>query len=160
MTNANSVPTKAVGRVASRTAGSLVVEIEAEVCPRCAAGQGCGAGLFTGGAQTVTMSVPLEEWVDALPGDRVYITLAPGSLLRAVLCLYGLPLTGLLTGSAVALSAGVTDALAAAGSVAGLVAGLLLGRHVARRDTCLSTLQPTFGGRANESSGIAAAKRV
>jgi len=145
----DTAPATAIGTVASSTGRTAVIEVDAEVCSRCASGQGCGAGLLASGAPTVSMTVPVADGFRVSAGDRVLLTLAPGSLMRAVLCLYGVPLAGLLIGAYSGLLAGVADGLAAALAAAGLAGGVLFGRWIARRDPCLSTLRPSISGRAD-----------
>ncbi len=147
----------ATAKVVSAAGDTVLVEVDAEVCPRCAAGQGCGAGLLAGDARRVSMQVTVDRDIQLAAGDDVMLTLEPGSLLRAALALYGLPLAGLLLGTAVGSMLAIADF---AGAAAGLVVGLLAGRWIARRDPCLSTLRPTISGRASEAdTGLAGEAR-
>lgn len=135
------------GVVVAVSAGSAEITVRRDACRRCQSGRGCGAGLLTGRSRDICLTVPVAEELRLTPGDRVALTLSPGLLTRGVLTVYGLPLTGLVAGAAVAAVAGGSDLASIALVSAGLLLGLLAGRALARRDRCLSTLRPTATGR-------------
>lgn len=134
---------EAVGIVRENRGTTVVVEVDAAACPRCQAGQGCGAGIFTAARQRVSMTVPLREGLQLLPGDSVRLSLPPGRLLRGVFLIYGLPLSALLLASGIAYLAGLSEAATLVWAVAGLSAGFAAGGLLSRRDACLSKLRPT-----------------
>lgn len=131
------------------------VEVDAAPpCPRCAAGKGCGAGIFAGrGPWRVDAVVPPA--VEIRPGDVVTIDLAGPGLLPAALIVYGWPLAGAITGAMLALAGPwVGDASIAAGAFAGLVvAGLLAGRRLRARD-CVSRFRPVIVRQAGAQTAI------
>ena len=118
------------------------VDVRRNQCLRCQSGLGCGAGLLTGGSRDIRMTVAVAEELRLAPGDRVAVTLPSGSLTRAVLAAYGLPLTGFIAGAATAAAAGARDPVSVALASAGLLIGMLIGRAIVRRHRCLSTLRP------------------
>ena len=139
-----------VGRIVSIVDGRATVSVDAaEVCARCAAGKGCGAGLLTGGNRSRLIEVQLSPGMEIVAGDEVKLSLAPSHLLRAAVFAYGLPLIGIVIALALAsiLNQALDDQLAIALAISGLVAGGLLGRHFLNRDACLKNLVPTISER-------------
>ncbi len=131
-----------------------IVNVDAAVaCPRCAAGKGCGAGLFAsdGGKRQVEASVRPD--IEVAANDVVEIVLAPQNLLRAAFIVYGLPLLGAAAGAAIAYTMSLGDAGAALAAVAGLAAGLVLGRWRLRKATCLQRFLPIVERRIAVGSG-------
>jgi sigma-E factor negative regulatory protein RseC len=130
---------------------ALVEVTDRNVCPRCAAGNGCGAGIFGVDKEPVSLTVRIDDGVRIASGDQVRLSLAPEDLVRASLYAYGAPLAGLL------LAAGLTfllvdplsDLLAVLVSMAGLLAGGVAGRMLAHRNACVSRISPSIAGLAN-----------
>ena len=139
-----------VGRIVSIADGQATVSVDAaEVCARCAAGKGCGAGLLTGSKRTRLIEVHLSAGMEIAAGDEVTLSLAPSHLLRAAVFAYGLPLVGIVIALALAslLNQALDDRLAIALAISGLVGGGLLGRHFLNKDACLRNLVPTIAER-------------
>ncbi len=131
-----------------------IVTVEAAaVCPRCAAGKGCGAGLLgaNGGERQVEASI--RPGVSVATNDIVEIALAPASLLRAALIVYGLPMLGAGIGAAIAYTMSLGDAAAALLAVAGLACGLLLGRWRLSKAACLRRYLPMVERRIAAGDG-------
>ena len=125
-----------------------VVEVDAqEACPRCAAGRGCGAGIFTGHQKTRRVEARIAAGLDVNEGDIVRIELAPSNVLRAAAIVYGLPLTGAAVAAAIAYLARLGDAGAAALAILGLFVGLYAGRRRLDRQACLAQFTPTVSTR-------------
>ena len=146
------------GTVLSLVDGSdgarAVVRVEAAVtCPRCAAGKGCGAGVFGSGAGTRQVEASIRPGVEIAVNDEVEITLAPNSLLRAALTVYGLPMLGAAVGAAAAYVMSLGDAAAALAAIAGLACGLSLGRWRLGKAACLRQFLPTVEGRVVAGRG-------
>ena len=98
---------------------------EPVACARCAAGRGCGAGIFA--RQRAGEIIEARALTDGLePGTSVDILLDDGGLLRAAFFAYGYPLLGALAGAVLGSTFG--DSAAAAGALAGIVVGLLTSR--------------------------------
>ena len=132
-----------------------VVNVDAAAaCPRCAAGKGCGAGLFAGGADKRRVEASIPPGVELAANDVVEITLAPENLLRAALIVYGLPMLGAALGAALAYAFTLGDAAAATAAVAGLAAGLLLGRWRLSQASCLRRFLPIVERRVSAGSGL------
>ncbi|HEX7046931.1 MAG TPA: SoxR reducing system RseC family protein [Gammaproteobacteria bacterium] len=100
-------------------------------CARCAAGEGCGAGLFAkllrGRLQELPVSLP-ASMAGLAAGDQLLLGLSVTAVQSASFLLYGLPLAGLLIG---AIGGGMMfggDAGALAGAITGLASGLWIAR--------------------------------
>lgn len=120
---------------------SAVVEVATAInCARCAAGKGCGAGLFGGRRRRIEAHI--AAGIDVHEGDEVSVALAPRRLLNAALTVYGLPLGGALLGAVIAYSLGVGDLFAALAGLAGIAAGIVIARRRAASDRC--PLSPTI----------------
>jgi len=133
------------GQVVALGQGSATVSVDAAVaCARCAAGRGCGAGLFQEGRKRL-IEVNVVQGLSLEIGDRVRLEQAPGQLLRAAWLAYGLPLVSMLV--AVAVAAAIvesSDELAAVlFGAAGLLAGAWTGRRILHRNACLRRIVPT-----------------
>jgi sigma-E factor negative regulatory protein RseC len=112
--------------------GRVTVSVDrAAVCPRCAAGKGCGAGLFAGPAGPLELKLDVSRGVLPRAGDAVTLSLAPRRLLQASFLAYGLPLLGLVAGATLAML--VLDAPTELPTVVLAGAGMLMGLAWARR---------------------------
>ena len=136
------------GTIVSLTdrAGSLraVIEVDAAAtCPRCAAGKGCGAGILDAGRRTKRVEAVIDPGMRLGEGDHVQLTLAPHSVLRASIIVYGVPLLGAVAGATVAYGFSLGDPAAALAALAGIGAGMLVGRRKLRRKECLREFIPT-----------------
>lgn len=129
--------------------GIARVSVDSAACPRCAAGKGCGAGLFAGGASRREIDVPLDDSQSVRAGDRIRLTLQPGNLWRAAAYAYGLPLAGMVIVPGIAWWLGFVtgDRQAVLLALGGLVAGIWLGRSRLQRDGCLDRLTPSVAAR-------------
>lgn len=122
-----------------------IVDVRAEaVCARCAAGRGCGAGVFGARRGTRRLEISVDKALELVAGDTVSIELAPGNVLGAALVVYGLPLAGAATAALLAYALGLGDAGAALLALGGLCAGALAGRRRLRRAGCLARFTPTL----------------
>jgi len=120
-----------------------IVAVEAgAVCARCAAGRGCGAGVFAARQEVRHLEIALAEGSNLAAGDVVSIELAAGNVLRAALLVYGLPLAGAAAGASLAFALALGDAGAAAMALAGLASGAVAGRRRLRDDACLARFTP------------------
>ena len=126
---------------------SAVVEVAAGFsCARCAAGKGCGAGIFgRRGQSRIEAALPAGHTVE--PGDIVKIALLPRQMLRAAGIVYGWPLVGAALGAA--LGFGLGDTAAVLSALAGLAAGLGIARWRLRRSGCLAEFTPEVVGSAS-----------
>jgi sigma-E factor negative regulatory protein RseC len=124
-----------VRRVRSTAAGRVAdVSVDLAVaCPRCAAGRGCGAGVFGSrrSARPLTVCVAAHAEFDA--DTPVEIAIDGYDLLGATARLYGLPLGGLVAAVGAAGLAGAGDGLAVIAGVAGLAGGMAAARWRLRR---------------------------
>jgi positive regulator of sigma E activity len=119
-----------------------VVVDAAVACPRCAAGKGCGAGLFTGQPRQRVVEATAGQSDKLAVGDTVQLRPAAANLFSGALIVYGLPLCGALAGTALAYGLRLGDSAAAAAAIAGLAAGVALGRWRLRQTDCLQSFVP------------------
>jgi sigma-E factor negative regulatory protein RseC len=140
--------------IADERGTRAVIDVDnSPVCPRCAAGKGCGAGLFTGTAKSRRVEVAVRPDLSLAKGDRVELVLATDRLLRATLITYGLPLLGALLAVAVAYLLELGDLAAAMAASAGISAGWIAGRRLLDRGSCLHQFVPTIGRRLQSQGG-------
>ena len=95
------------------------------------------------------LSARIAEGLSVVAGDRVTLSVAERGLVRAALCLYGAPLSGMLIATllAVLVAGPQNDVAALLFSLAGLVAGGAVGARFARRRVCIRHLTPTIMAR-------------
>lgn len=117
----------------------LEVDVAA-VCPRCAAGKGCGAGLGLNRSGQRQIEVRVRPGRALAAGDTVRLSLLPRSLLSAAAIVYGRPLLGAAAGALLAWWLGWGNAAAAAAALAGLGAGVGWARR--RLSGCLDEFTP------------------
>lgn len=139
-----------IATITSLSGGLATLSVaRAEVCARCAAGKGCGAGLLGVDQTPAKIVVQVPESMNLDVGDQVTLELSPDSLLKASMLVYGLPLAGvlsiLLLGWIVA--GPLSDALAVALALVGMLAGLITGRAKLGRNRCLEQFMPSISSR-------------
>jgi len=101
-------------------------------CARCAAGQGCGGGIFARLLRGRLQELPVEARFAVSPGDQVLVGLSVSAVQTASLLLYGLPLFGVISGAVAGWLAGGSDLHTLLGLAAGFGIGLLIaGRSAA-----------------------------
>ncbi len=113
----------------------------APACGNCRNSEACNEGLL--GASTKPRRYRLENTIGARVGDPVRLAVADGTLWRASLASYVLPLV-LAIGGAVAGQALAGDVWAVGGTLCGLACGLFLLRRRemrARKDPALFSLR-------------------
>lgn len=138
-------PTGTVVSLTDRAEGlRAAIEVDAAVvCPRCAAGRGCGAGILGAGRATKRVEVLVDPGLRLRKGDKVGLQLAPESILRASVFVYGIPLLGAVAAAAVAYGLSLGELGSAFAAIAGLGAGLAVSRRRLRRADCLREFTPT-----------------
>lgn len=139
-------PTGTIVSIVDR-AGELraVIEVDvAAVCSRCAEGKGCGAGILGAGRGIKRVEIVIDPGFQLSEGDQVQLTLAPDSILRASIIVYGIPLLGAVVGAAAAYGLSFGDLGAAIAALAGLGAGLLFSRRRLNRAACQREFVPTM----------------
>ena len=128
---------------------AVVVVDVTSACPRCAAGKGCGAGLFASGGSDRQVEAAIPPEMDVAVEDVVEISLAPDNLLRAAIIVYGLPMFGAVIGATIAYTLSLGDAVAALAALTGLGSGLVLGRWRLQQTACLQRFVPSIERRLN-----------
>lgn len=127
---------------------SAVVEVNTAVsCARCASGKGCGAGIFGSNSGPRRLEAPVVGRLELREGDEVQIELAPRSVLRAALIVYGSPLAAALIASGVAYFANLSDGESVLAVIAGIALGAFISRRRLRRTECLQQFTPAITGR-------------
>lgn len=140
------------GRILSLVDGAdgarAVVRVSAAAaCPRCAAGKGCGAGIFAVGNSEREIEVRIPAGLTIAVDDVVEISLAPDNVLQAAILVYGLPLSGAILAAAVAYAFSLGDVGAAMAALLGLGGGLAAGRWKLRQPDCLRGFVPSVERR-------------
>ncbi len=128
---------------------ALVQIADRAACPRCAAGKGCGAGLFAPTGKPVSLTIDIRADLGLGVGDKVELSLAPRDLLRSSLFAYGAPLGGLVIAAGIAylLVDPLGDGLALGLCTVGLLSGGAVGRMLSARDQCIGKLSPSITRR-------------
>ncbi len=122
---------------------NALVEVSADVvCPRCAAGKGCGAGLFGKRETMRQIAVRVPERASIHEGDSVKLVMQSRDLLVASAIVYGWPLAGGVLGALIAWWLGGSDAQAAVAALAGIGTGGWLARRRIQDTACLQRFTP------------------
>lgn len=114
-----------------QTASGALAQVRIEAarnCPRCAAGRGCGAGLFARRSRVALLDVPCGAESGLETGQPVTVSVAGRPLLWISLAAYGLPLAGIVLASGAAWLAGADEGFAILAAVGGLAGGAGLAR--------------------------------
>ncbi len=123
------------------------IDVEAGViCPRCAEGRGCGAGIFGTSDQPRRVEAVLAAGLSVSVGDSVSLSLGSRNLLQASIIVYGWPLFGAATGAVLAQFAAFGDTGAVIAALTGLTLGALLARIRLASSECLSRFVPVVTG--------------
>jgi sigma-E factor negative regulatory protein RseC len=135
-----------IATVIERSGPDALVRVDAPVCARCAAGRGCGAGVFASARSGTTLRVAVDAGLSVSVGQRVTLALGESSLMRAALYLYGAPLLGLLLGAGIsqAVLQSANDTVSLAAGAAGLAVGACAGAVLSRRDACMADIRPSI----------------
>ena len=114
------------------------------VCARCAAGKGCGAGLFGAKSSPTTIQIELPSSGVFNEGDPVRLEISSKRLLHASMLAYGLPLAGALTLTFLGglFIQPLPDIVAVALAGSGLIAGFLAGRRQLQNESCVRRFRP------------------
>ena len=114
-----------LAEVVETAPGELKLRVDrASACARCAAGKGCGAGVFMQLFGRRILELPMPAGESFAPGDRVRVGVRADGLMRASLVLYGLPVVVFLVGAVVGQQ---LFAAALASDLAALALGLAAG---------------------------------
>ena len=129
--------------VVEASGNQVLVEVpaRAQACGNCQTPDACQAGLL--GLSAGPRRYRLDNLIGARVGDRVSLTVAEGTLWRASLASYGLPVLLAIAGAAIGQSL-AADPGAVTGTLAGLGCGLVLLRRKelrVRHDASLFSLQ-------------------
>lgn len=134
---------QAEGIVVAVDGRHVVVEVNASVCARCAAGRGCGAGVFSAATGKRRVSANLSAGSAVQAGDVVAISMSRKSVLAAASIVYGYPLAGAAFGAMLGAAGSTGDLAAALCALAGMITGALLARYRLGRHRCLRQFVPS-----------------
>jgi len=138
----------AIGRISALNEQIATVEVESPVaCKRCAAGKGCGAGIFQDADRPRQIQVEVPAGMTVRQGDTIELTIGHKFLLRAAMLAYGLPLITMITLLALAwlLSGNPGDGAGIVLAIIGLVIGLFIGRQILSSESICEQFVPSFG---------------
>ena len=138
----------ASGKISALNGAIATVEVASPLaCQRCAAGKGCGAGIFQTAAKPRQIEVRIPPGMLVRRGDAIELMIGPKFLLRAAMLAYGLPLAGvvLFPGLAWLTIGSIADSAGIVLAIAGLAAGLLAGRQILRRESVCEQFVPAIG---------------
>ena len=107
--------------------GVWVQAVEPSGCGTCG-GQGCSSRRIAELFQRKPRNFLVDCDLALVPGERIVVGIANGSVLRSALRLYGLPLALMLAGALLGQAIRPGDGAALAGLIAGGVLGWMLGR--------------------------------
>ena len=140
---------RAHGRITAIHDDHVTVEVNtASFCSRCSAGKGCGAGILGADQGPRQVDVPLPDDARFETGDDVTLELAPQSLLRAALIVYGIPLAAVAAVGALALAFQWSDLETTLVMVIAAIVGIAVGRSRLRHASCLKQFTPVISARA------------
>ena len=138
----------AIGGISVLTEQVATVVVESPVaCKRCAAGKGCGAGIFQDTSRPREIKVVIPKGMSVRQGDVIELTIGPKFLLRAAMLAYGLPLVSMVVflGLAWMLIGNPGDGAAILLAVCGLFVGLVGGRQILDRESICEQFVPALG---------------
>jgi sigma-E factor negative regulatory protein RseC len=138
----------AIGRISALDETVATVVIESPVaCKRCAAGKGCGAGIFQSSDRKREIQIRIPVGMSLREGDPVELTIGPKFLLRAAMLAYGLPLIGMVAFPALArmVSGNNDDGPGIVLAILGLVVGLGIGHRMLSRASTCEQFVPSIG---------------
>lgn len=138
-------------RVLELDGGFAWVQAASQVdCARCAAGRGCGGGVFARLLGRRLQRVRAIHAGDVQAGDTVLIGLAESAVLVSSFMAYSVPLLGLLLGAVLGTGLAEGDAGALLGGAAGFGAGLFVLKVYNRRTVGDARFQPVILRRLRE----------
>ncbi len=135
------------GKISAINNGFVTLQVDRElICSRCAAGNGCGAGLFGAKTNATSIDIEMPSGGSLRIGEEVEVTLGSDRLLYAAFLAYGLPLVGMLAVLSLAWlwQGQVADGIAVALAVFGLLGGHRIGRSYLRKNRCLRQFVPSI----------------
>jgi len=138
----------AIGRISILDDRIATVVVESPVaCRRCAAGKGCGAGIFQGADRNREVRVEIPVGMEVQEGDTIELMIGPRFLLRAAMLAYGLPLATMVLSLFLAwmLTGNPGDGLGVVLAVLGLAVGLVVGRRILNSESICEQFVPAVG---------------
>lgn len=138
----------AIGRISVLDEQVATVVVESPVaCQRCAAGKGCGAGIFQDTDRSREIRVEIPAGMSVLEGDTIALMIGPKYLLRAAMLAYGLPLVTTVLSLILAwtLTGDPGDGVGIVFAVLGLGVGLVIGRRILSKESMCEQFVPDVG---------------
>lgn len=120
-----------------------LIDVDADICPRCAKGKGCGAGIFGSSGRSRRILANLPANVRVAVGDNVFLTISSRNILAAAAIVYGWPLAAASLAVLFVYVWRPGDVAAVVAALFGLSVGTLLARRRLRQQACLKRFVPT-----------------
>lgn len=126
--------------------GVRVEAARTSACAQCASKSNCSQGVLSdwGGAKTVEIPVLNPAALSVLPGQQVMIGLEEGSLVRASLLLYLLPLALLILGALLGSALSLPDWQQVALALLSMTLGFVLARRLSAQPGQERRYQPVL----------------
>ncbi len=140
------------GKICAIDESRITVEVRSAIsCKRCAAGNGCGAGIFQSNNNQREIRLRKPEGLSAGVGDRVELSIESRSILRAAVLAYGLPLISMLSTLAIvhSLPVKIGEPLAVLMAILGLTLGVFVGRRFLSNDSVCTQFVPIVSDQAD-----------
>lgn len=125
--------------VKQQSQATWVESLTSQGCETCRVKQGCSAGLFQKWFAHKPVRLEVENKLNALEGEEVFIAIDEVLLLKSSFALYFIPVMGLLLGSVLgyvldtAFFISEQEILAISGGIVGLIGGFFTGRRYSIR---------------------------
>ncbi len=141
------------GKICAIDERRITVEVRSAIsCKRCAAGNGCGAGIFQSNIDQREIRLRKPDGLSAGVGDHIELSIQSRSILRAAVLAYGLPLISMLSTLAIvqALPVKIGEPLAVLMAILGLTLGVFVGRRFLRSDSVCTQFLPVVSEPADQ----------
>ncbi len=126
--------------------GVRVTAARTSACAQCASKSNCSQGVLSqwGQGKTVEIEVHNPDALQVQPGQQVVIGLEEGSLVRASLLLYLLPLVMLIVGALLGSASGMVEWQQILVSILLMLAGFALARRLSAGQGAEARYQPVL----------------
>jgi len=140
------------GKICAIEDRHITVEVRSAIsCKRCAAGNGCGAGIFQSSNNMREIRLKKPDGLSVGVGDVVELSIESREVLRAAAVAYGFPLLSMLLTLAFvqALPVSIGDPAAVSLALLGLMLGVFVGRRFLSNDSVCTQFVPIVSGQVD-----------